>query len=46
MFLDYVTGMKTVVPGNVDFQYSKHFLRIRFFKIALKIGTNLYEHII
>ena len=38
--------MKTVIPENFDFQYSKNFLRIRFFEIVLKIGTNLHKHIV
>ena len=37
---------KIVVPENFDFQYSKNFLRIRFFGIGLKIGTYLHKHII
>ena len=32
--------MKIVVPENFDSQYSKNFLRIRFFAILLKIGTH------
>ena len=39
IFLDYVSSMEIVVPENFDFQYSKNFLRIRFFRIGLKIGT-------
>ena len=35
-----------VFPENFDFQYSKNFLRISFFGIGLKIGTDLYKHII
>ena len=31
IFLDYLTGIKIVVPENCDFQYSKNFLRISFF---------------
>ena len=46
MFLDYLTGMKYVVPENFDFQYSKTFLRIRFFEIGLKNGTDFHKHII
>ena len=46
IFFDYLTGMKIVVPENFDFQYSKNFLRIRFFGIGLKIGTVLHKHII
>ena len=38
--------MKIVVPENFDFHYSKNFLRIRVFRIELKIGTDLCEHII
>ena len=38
--------MKIVVPENFDFQYSKNFLRIRFFGIELNIGKDLYKHII
>ena len=38
IFLDYLTGMKIVVPDNFDFQYSKNFLRIKFLEIGLKIG--------
>ena len=38
--------MKIVVPKNFDFQYSKNFLRIRFFAIGLKIATDLHKHII
>ena len=34
--------MKIVVPENVDVQYLKNFLRIRFF--VLKIGTDLRKH--
>ena len=44
--LDYLTSMEIVIPENFDFQYSKNFLRIRFFWIRLKIGTDLYKHII
>ena len=29
-FIDYLTGMKIVVPENFDFQYSTTFRRIRF----------------
>ena len=46
IFLDYLTGMKIVVPKNFDFQYSKNFPRIRFSEIVLKIGTDLHKHII
>ena len=46
IFLDYLTGMKIFVLKNFDFQYSKNFLRIRFFGIGLKIGTDLHKHII
>ena len=38
--------MKIVVPENCDFQYSKNFLRIRFFEIGLKIRTDLHKYII
>ena len=44
--LDYLTSMKIIVPENFDFQYSKNFLRIRFFGIRLQIGTYLHNHII
>ena len=44
--LDFLTDMKIVVPGNFDFQYSKHFLHSRFFGIELKIGIDLYKNII
>ena len=46
IFLDYLTGMKIVVPENFDFQYSKNFLRIRFFGIGLKINSDLHKYII
>ena len=46
IFLDYLTDMKIFVPENFDFRYSNNFLRIRFFGIGLKIGTNLHKHII
>ena len=46
IFLDHLTGVKIVVPENFDFQYAKNFLRIRFFGIGLKIGTDLQKHII
>ena len=36
IFLDCLTAMKIVVLENFDFQYSKNFLRIRFFGIELK----------
>ena len=26
IFLDYLTGIKVIVPENLDFQYSKNFL--------------------
>ena len=45
IFLDYLTGMKIVVPENFDFQYSKNFLHIRFLGIGLRIGTDLHKHI-
>ena len=38
IFLDYLIGMKIVVPENFDFNYSKDFLLIRFSGISLKIG--------
>ena len=44
--LNYLTGRKIVVPENFDFQYSKNFLRIRFFGIGLKVGTDLHKYII
>ena len=44
--LDSLTGMKSVVPENFDFQYSKNLLRIWFFWIGLKIGRDLHKHII
>ena len=44
IFLNYLTGMKIVVPDNFDFQYSKNFQRIRFSGIGLKIGTDLHKH--
>ena len=46
IFFDFSTGRKIVVPENFDFQYSRNFLRIRFFGIGLKIGTDLYKYII
>ena len=46
IFLDYLTGMKIVVRENLNFEYSKNFLCIRFFGIGLKIGTDLHKHII
>ena len=46
IFLDYLTGMKIAVPENFDFQYSKNSLSIRFFRIRLKISTDLHKHII
>ena len=46
IFLDYLTDMKIVVLENFDFQYSKNFLRDRFFRIGLKIGRDLHKHII
>ena len=46
IFLDYLTAMKIVVTENFDFQYSKNFLRITFFGIGPKIGTDLLKHII
>ena len=38
--------MKIVIPENFDFQYLKNFLRIKFFRIGLKICTDLHKHII
>ena len=38
--------MEIVVPENFDMQYSKNFLRVRFFGIRLKIGTNFHKYII
>ena len=46
IFLDYLTGIKIVVPENFDLQYLKNFLLIKFYKIGLKIGTDLRKHII
>ena len=46
IFLDCLTGMKIVAAKNFDFQYSKNFLRIRFFGIWLKISIDLPRHII
>ena len=40
IFLDYLTGMKIVVPEIFYFQYLKKYLRIRFFGIGLKIGID------
>ena len=31
-FRGYLTSMKIVIPENFDFQYSKNFLRMRFFR--------------
>ena len=42
IFLHYLTGMK-IVSENFEFQYSKNFLRIRFFEIGLKISTDLHK---
>ena len=38
--------MKIVVPENFDFQYSKNFLRIRFFGSGLKTEPDVHKHII
>ena len=38
--------MKIVVPENFEYQQSKNFLCIGFFRIGLKIGTDLLKHII
>ena len=38
--------MKIVIPENFYFQYSKNFLRNRFFMIGLKNGADLHEYII
>ena len=46
IFLDYLTGIKIVIPEKFDFQYSENFLPIRFFGIGLKIGTDIQKHII
>ena len=45
IFLGYLTDMKIIIP-EFDFQYSKKFLRIRFFGIGLKTDKDLPEHII
>ena len=38
--------MKMYALENFAFEYSKKVLRIRFFEIGLKIGTDLHKHII
>ena len=38
--------MEILFPENFNFQYSKNFVRIKFFRIGLKIGTDLHKNII
>ena len=46
IFLDYLTGMKIIIPENFDFQYLKNVPRIRCFGIDVKIRPDLHKHII